>query len=219
MNNTYPEPYRSAGKDTLIDPSTCYNRECVSYVAWKVAEATGHWLKRTGDMNAKNWIYRLPENGYAKEVARPKDGGKYVGVLTAGQYGHVIWFETGNVISEYNYNYNGNHNTRSIELSTYRWFEIVAPATIPTPKPPVETKPTPTTPSGSIVLGDKVIPTNVISRNGNVWQYLDYNGTAVSEWRRKYYRVSQLVGDRVVLTAEDSGIIWCAMNISNLRKA
>ena len=31
--NTYIEPYRSAPKDSLVDPSTCYSRECVSYVA------------------------------------------------------------------------------------------------------------------------------------------------------------------------------------------
>lgn len=125
--NTYPEPYRSRLKDAITDPSTCYNRECVSYTAWKICEITGSWPKRTGDMNAKNWIYRLPSWGY-KKVSSPKNGGKYVGVLTTGKYGHVVWFENGNTISEYNYNSMGNFGVRNINLNQYMWYEIKAPA-------------------------------------------------------------------------------------------
>ena len=132
--NTYPEPYRSAAKDTKVDPSTCYNRECVSYVAWKIAEATGAWPKRTGDMNAKNWIYRLPSWGY-KKVSAPKNGGLYVGVLTSGKYGHVVWFEGDRTISEYNYGSAGNYGVRQINLSQYIWFEIKAPTVTPQPQP------------------------------------------------------------------------------------
>lgn len=128
--NTYPEPYRSAAKDTKIDPSTCYNRECVSYTAWKIKEATGAWPRRTGDMNAKNWIYRLPSWGF-KEVAEPKNGGLYIGVLTTGRYGHVVWFEGDRTISEYNYGSAGNYGVRQINLSQYRWFEIKAPNVTP----------------------------------------------------------------------------------------
>ena len=132
--NTYPEPYRSAAKDTKVDPSTCYNRECVSYVAWKIAEATGAWPKRTGDMNAKNWIYRLPSWGY-KKVSAPKNGGLYVGVLTSGKYGHVVWFEGDRTVSEYNYGSAGNYGVRQINLSQYIWFEIKAPTVTPQPQP------------------------------------------------------------------------------------
>lgn len=130
--NTYPEPYRSAAKDTKVDPSTCYNRECVSYVAWKIAEATGAWPKRTGDMNAKEWIYRLPSWGY-KKVSAPKNGGLYVGVLTSGKYGHVVWFEGDRTISEYNYGSAGNYGVRQINLAQYIWYEIKAPTATPQP--------------------------------------------------------------------------------------
>ena len=130
--NTYPEPYRSAAKDSRIDPSTCYNRECVSYVAWKIAEATGAWPKRTGDMNAKNWIYRLPSWGF-KKVSAPRNGGLYVGVLTSGKYGHVVWFEGDRTISEYNYGSAGNYGVRQIVLSQYQWYEIKAPSSTPQP--------------------------------------------------------------------------------------
>lgn len=125
--NTYPEPYRSAAQDSMLDPSTCYNRECVSYCAWKIYELTCKWPKRTGGMNAKYWVQRLAENGYGKIVARPQNGGKYVGVSTVGQYGHVVWFEEENVITEYNYASRGAFSVRVINLNAYTWVEIMPP--------------------------------------------------------------------------------------------
>lgn len=135
--NTYPEPYRSARKDSMIDPSTCYNRECVSYCAWKICEVVGNWPPRTGAMSAKYWVDRLPSWGY-KKVAAPVSGGKYVGVVTGGQYGHVVWFEFDNTISEYNYHDDGNYSVRAVNLAQYQWYEIKAPT--PTPTPPAPTK-------------------------------------------------------------------------------
>lgn len=196
MANTYPEPYRSARKDSLIDPSTCYNRECVSYTAWKVRETTGRWPKRTGDMNAKNWVYRLPENGY-KKVSAPKAGGKYIGVLPRGTYGHVVWFESGSTVSEYNWNTIGGYGTRSINIKDYIWFEIKAPSTPkPTPKPPtgrvakkgsatvvvpiLNVRSTYST-SGKVVAqykkGGKFNYDSYIIANGYVWlSYISYSG-------------------------------------------
>lgn len=124
MTNTYPEPYRSAKKDSLTDPSTCYNRECTSYCAWKIKEATGKWPKRTGDMNAKNWKARLSENGYKKIVSTPVGNGKCVGISTAGKWGHVVWADNSLYISEYNYNSNGNYHQRNVGASTWTWVQI-----------------------------------------------------------------------------------------------
>ena len=126
--NTYPEPYRSAPQDSMTDPSTCYNRECVSYCAWKIKELTGSWPRRTGGMNAKYWVQRLAENGYTKVVDRPQNGGCYVGVSEAGTYGHVVWFEEENVITEYNYSIRGGFSVRAINLAAFKWVEIKAPA-------------------------------------------------------------------------------------------
>lgn len=130
ITNTYPDSpkrYRSAPKDSLMDPSTCYNRECVSYCAWKIFELTGKWPNRTGGMSAKYWIQRLAENGYTKVVDKPQNGGRYVGVSTAGEYGHVLWYEEGEIISEYNYVISGGFSVRAIDLSAYKWVEIKAP--------------------------------------------------------------------------------------------
>lgn len=143
VNNTYPEPYRSAAQDSMTDPSTCYNRECVSYTAWKIKELTGKWPTRTGGMNAKYWVERLAENGYRNVVVKPQNGGKYVGVSTAGQYGHVIWFEEGETISEYNYSIRGGFSVRIVNPAAYKWVEIqapVAPTSTPAPAKKEELK-------------------------------------------------------------------------------
>lgn len=123
--NTYPEPYRSRPKDSMTDPSTCYNRECTSYCAWKVCEATGSWLKRTGDMDAKNWIYRLPENGYGTVVSSP-NGNKCVGVRTSGKHGHVVWSDGTLTITDYNWNSDGNFKEHTVTASGYRWYVITS---------------------------------------------------------------------------------------------
>lgn len=190
--NTYPEPYRSAGKDTKVDPSTCYNRECVSYCAWKICEVTGAWPKRTGDMNAKNWIYRLPSWGY-KKVSAPKAGGLYVGVLPSGKYGHVVWFEYGNTISEYNYGSAGNYGVRNINLGQYQWFEIKAPAPSPTPTP------------SNFKVGDNVTLIN----------WVDYYGNKLVK-TRDYYTISEIKGDRAVL--KSGNVVYAAVSTNNLKK-
>lgn len=132
---------------------------CVSYCAWKIKEIRGSWPARTGSMSAKYWVDRLPSWGY-KKVSSPKDGGKYVGVSTAGTYGHVVWFEGGNMVSEYNYSTRGGFGVRNVNLSQYIWYEIKAPTPAPKPTPaptPAPTpKPTPA-PSSVIKAGDSVI--------------------------------------------------------------
>lgn len=100
---------------------------CVSYCAWKIKELTGSWPKRTGGMNAKYWLERLAENGYTKVVDTPKNGGKYVGVTTAGKYGHVNWFEEDNIVTEYNYASRGAFSVRAVDTKAYKWVEIQAP--------------------------------------------------------------------------------------------
>lgn len=136
--NTYIEPYRSKPKDTILDPSTCWNRECVSYASWKICETVGRWQERTGPMSAKYWVDRLPSWGF-KEVSAPQNGGKYVGINQGGEYGHAVWFEFDNTISEYNYASLGNFGVRTVNLKQYRWYEIKKPTPAPTPVPPTPT--------------------------------------------------------------------------------
>lgn len=64
--------------------------------------------------------------------------------------------------------------------------------------------PTPT-PTGDFKVGDNVLPIN----------YVDYNGTPLYK-TRDYYTISQINGDRAVLTSD--GVVYAAMNTNNLRK-
>lgn len=61
-------------------------------------------------------------------------------------------------------------------------------------------------PSAPIAVGDTVVPTNLI----------DYNGTHLTQYDDTY-TVTQLVGDRAVLSAR--GAVWAAMHLSDIRKA
>lgn len=173
---------------------------CVSYTAWKLCEINGSWPVRTGGMNAKYWVDRLPSWGY-KMVSAPKDGGKYIGVLTSGTYGHVVWFEkyidqATVQVSEYNYNDLGNYNLRNLRLLSYIWFEIQAPSAPSVPQNTGDSK--------GFKVGDSVLPV----------KYVDYDGKKLRK-TKDYYVITDLKGDRAVLSWE--GTIYAAVNTNNLK--
>ena len=88
----------------IVDPWGMYARQCVSYTAWKVYQKNGHMPYWGGVGNANQW----PGNARAAGIPTgytPKKGS--VGVIMAGQYGHVVWVESVNPdgtinISQYN---------------------------------------------------------------------------------------------------------------------
>lgn len=89
----------------VVDPWGMYSRQCVSYTAWKVYQKNGSMPYWGGRGNANQW----PGNARAAGIpvsSTPRAGS--VGVLMAGQYGHVVWVESVNAngtinISQYNY--------------------------------------------------------------------------------------------------------------------
>ena len=88
-----------------VDDWGMYARQCVSYTAWKVFQKNGYMRYWGGRGNANQW----PGNAVAAGIptgSTPKPGS--VGVIMAGQYGHVVWVESVNAdgtinISQYNY--------------------------------------------------------------------------------------------------------------------
>ena len=72
----------------------------------------------------------------------------------------------------------------------------------PTPTPAPAPAPAPTR---DFKVGDNVLPIN----------YVDYNGTPLMK-TRDYYTISQLNGDRAVLTSGDA--VYAAVNTNNLKK-
>ncbi len=85
------------------DPLGYGCRQCVSYTAWKVLQKTGRAFQYWG--NANMWPSSARNNGFSTGSTPRVDS---VGVISAGQYGHVVWVEAVNGdgtidISQYNY--------------------------------------------------------------------------------------------------------------------
>lgn len=110
--NSYPDRWCNIAMDSVIDSWGMYNRECVSYTAWKVYESGRHMPYWGGIGNANQW----DEN--ARNAGIPVDGSPRPGdvaVSNAGYYGHVMYVESVNPngtinISQYNANLNGTYS-------------------------------------------------------------------------------------------------------------
>ena len=105
----YPAYLANAPQDSIVDPWGMYNRECVSYTAWKVHQKTGAMPYWGGRGNANQWPGAARAAG-VPTGSTPRAGS--VGVIMAGAYGHVVWVESVNSngtinISQYNYNVGG----------------------------------------------------------------------------------------------------------------
>lgn len=98
----YPANLANSAQDTLVDPWGLYNRECVSYVAWKVYQKNGYMPYGFG--NAIMWPGNARRNGISTG-STPRVGA--AGVMSVGAYGHIVWVESVNSdgtinISQYN---------------------------------------------------------------------------------------------------------------------
>ncbi|HSX35534.1 MAG TPA: CHAP domain-containing protein [Patescibacteria group bacterium] len=115
--NTYPSSLCNAGQDSIVDPWGLYNRECVSYVAWKEYEAGKYVPYGLG--NAGDWIYNVPQSWIDSSpqigdaAVRPANPNLYFG--SEQDVGHVMLVEGINgdgtiAISQYNANLNGQYS-------------------------------------------------------------------------------------------------------------
>ncbi len=123
----YPTTWANSPQDTIADSWGLYNRECVSYVAWKIA-STGRFVPNfNGQGNANQWQSYVAQYGI-RSGTTPVVGS--AAVLYGGAYGHVMYVEAVSsdksriTISEYNYGWSGMYSKRSISSSdlTYLYF-------------------------------------------------------------------------------------------------
>jgi peptidoglycan DL-endopeptidase CwlO len=121
----YPAVWNNAPQDSLTDNWGMYNRECVSYTAWKVYQTFGYMPYWGGVGNANQW----PGDAQAAGIpigSVPK--AHSVAIWNVGAFGHAMWVEavSGNTIyvSQYNYDYQGRYSEMSISGSglTYIYF-------------------------------------------------------------------------------------------------
>jgi surface antigen len=118
----YPDKWAIPAKGAVVDDWRMYNRECTSFVAWKLSTTNGYNIVRKADSagrllswNANLWNLR------AQELGAKVDNTPAVGSVAWWSSGHVAWVSSINgntvTIEEYNYNYNGNYNVRTINKS------------------------------------------------------------------------------------------------------
>ena len=121
----YPAVWNNSAQDSLIDNWGMYNRECVSYTAWKVYQTFGYMPYWGGSGNANQW----PGDARAAGIATGSTPRVHsVAIWNVGAFGHAMWVEgvSGNTIyvSQYNYDYQGHYSEMSINASglTYIYF-------------------------------------------------------------------------------------------------
>tara|TARA_B100001245_G_scaffold90941_1_gene65802 strand:+ start:5699 stop:7171 length:1473 start_codon:yes stop_codon:yes gene_type:complete len=114
--DNYPEPWRSAPKDTYIDNWGYYSRNCTSWVAWALYDRNSFNMHQAIG-NASNWGNWAQSKGYAVNMT-PR-----VGSVAWWTSNHVAWVKSVNsnntvTIEEYNYGYTGNYNIRDISVGS-----------------------------------------------------------------------------------------------------
>ena len=106
-------------KDNTIDNWGMYNRECVSYTAFKVAASGRHMPYWGGRGNANQWDDNARASGIPVD-GNPRRGD--VAISNSGYYGHAMYVESVNGngtinISQYNANWDGKYSTNTISAS------------------------------------------------------------------------------------------------------
>lgn len=108
----YPQGWCNAPMDSLVDSWGMYNRECVSWTAYRVA-ASGRYMPYWGGIgNANQW------DDNARNQGIPVDGSPQVGdvaISNAGYYGHAMYVEAVNGdgtigVSQFNHDWNGTYS-------------------------------------------------------------------------------------------------------------
>ena len=126
----YPGVWAYAEQDTIVDNWGLYNRECVSYTAWKVW-STGRYVPHfSGQGNANQWPSTTARYGIPNG-STPVAGS--VAIQYVGAYGHSMYVEAVNgdgtiTVSDYNNNADGggwgryHYYTRTASGLTYIYF-------------------------------------------------------------------------------------------------
>jgi surface antigen len=124
-NDTYPNNWRNASQDSLIDTWGMYNRECVSYTAWKVYSSGRHMPYGYG--NANQW------DDHARADGIPVDGNPRPGdvaIKNSQPYGHAMYVEhvygDGSIyVSQYNQDLTGHYSEAYLSPSAVQQLVFV----------------------------------------------------------------------------------------------
>lgn len=109
-------------QDSLLDNWGMYNRECVSYTAWRVYSSGRNMPYWGGYGNANQWDDNARAAGIPVD-SNPRAGD--VAIKNAGTYGHAMYvehvYDDGSIyISQYNQDYTGHYSEAYISASSVR---------------------------------------------------------------------------------------------------
>jgi surface antigen len=113
-NGGYPAQWANPPRGTVIDAWGMFNRESVSYAAWKVYDTYGSMPFWGGNPN--QWPDKARGVGIRVDfIAEPRS----VAILNRGAYGHAMWVEAVNTdgtvrISQYNNDFTGAYSETTI---------------------------------------------------------------------------------------------------------
>ncbi|HEY5667657.1 MAG TPA: CHAP domain-containing protein, partial [Candidatus Saccharimonadales bacterium] len=121
-NDTYPNNWRTAVQDSLVDNWGMFNRECVSYTAWKVYESGRNMPYWGGYGNANQWDDNARAAGIPVDTT-PRKGD--VAIKNSGPYGHAMYVEhvyaDGSIyISQYNQDLRGHYSEAIVSADGIR---------------------------------------------------------------------------------------------------
>ena len=112
-----------ARQDSRLDSWGMYNRECVSYAAWKVYQTYGHMPYWGGVGNANQWVRDARSAGIPTGSAPAVHS---VAISMRGYYGHAMWVEkvAGNMIyvSQYNYDLHGHYSEMWVNANSFTYI-------------------------------------------------------------------------------------------------
>jgi surface antigen len=119
----YPAYLDRAGQDSIVDPWGMFNRECVSYTAWKVYQTFGYMPYWGGVGNANQW----PGDARAAGIATGSTPKVHsVAISMGGAFGHAMWVEavSGNMIyvSQYNYDLAGHYSEMWVNGGSFTYL-------------------------------------------------------------------------------------------------
>jgi surface antigen len=126
----YPSRLKDAPQDSLVDPWQFYNRECTSWVAWRLnsenkVDFYNYWQgEHWGD--ASHWKAAAVAADVPVDDKPSRGAVAWWAAGSAGSSrGHVAWVQTVGdgaiTIEEYNYLHRGGYDTRTISSSSSLW--------------------------------------------------------------------------------------------------
>lgn len=119
----YPTKWDTAAQDSMLDSWGMYNRECVSYAAWKVYQTYGNMPFWGGIGNANQWLGNARAAGIATGNTPQVNS---VAISMRGYYGHAMWVEkvSGDMVyvSQYNYDLHGHYSEMWVDAGSFSYI-------------------------------------------------------------------------------------------------